>query len=315
MSNSNIWGRIRSWFLQHKIIGGVIAALLLVGISVGLTILARLPYGGVSSYDRSVLNRSKAAAPGQTMVSAESSPGPRQPSGGAYVEVKEASARVESEDARKDFKRLQKMVESYRGYIENEDRNASRNWFEISTTVRIPADSFDSFITNIKNKFKPETFDARNFRISIQRHLDEMEIYSRTLQNFEKIRDQLQDMELKAEKLDLLMDLSQKETDIARKLKRQKRQLAAQEQKSKYATVQISFEQRRISIMPTELGLKFKRKLSRNLDELVEICMDTVTFGVVLLFKIIQWLIYLALALIPLYGAVRLVIWLYKKSG
>jgi hypothetical protein len=207
------------------------------------------------------------------------------------------------------------MVESYRGYIENEDRNASRNWFEISTTVRIPADSFDSFITNIKNKFKPETFDARNFRISIQRHLDEMEIYSRTLQNFEKIRDQLQDMELKAEKLDLLMDLSQKETDIARKLKRQKRQLAAQEQKSKYATVQISFEQRRISIMPTELGLKFKRKLSRNLDELVEICMDTVTFGVVLLFKIIQWLIYLALALIPLYGAVRLVIWLYKKSG
>ncbi|MFB6076704.1 MAG: DUF4349 domain-containing protein, partial [Candidatus Nanohaloarchaea archaeon] len=123
--------------------------------------------------------------------------------------MQEATFQIETDDVAAAADRVTTAVDRYDGYVQ-ERRTADRPFARtVEMTVRIPDGRFTAFTGDIRDGFEVESSRVRNYRISIQRELDELDILNRTLTDYERIRARVLDGETTTEELQLLADLTE----------------------------------------------------------------------------------------------------------
>ena len=68
--------------------------------------------------------------------------------------IKTGNVSFESEDIKASRSLIDKIVEKYKAYINNESENSSKTMLEQDITIKIPKDAFDSFISELLNGVK-----------------------------------------------------------------------------------------------------------------------------------------------------------------
>lgn len=282
---------LKSWVLENK----ALTAVLLVAL---IFIL-----GFVSLFFQATMTEMGGARMAQTQqkLAGEVAAGEGGQAAGKYVEVKEADFQIKSEDSESDALKIRSKTTSMDGYVEESRKEETDLYRTIHLTARVPKKKFTNFTQYLEKNFDVESHNIRNYRVGIQREMDELEILNKTLNDYEKMRRQIKGMNNTEEKLDLLMKITEKELWVTERMKRYQRQLSEKRQMGEYATVNVEIKERkRVDVWPENLGNRFNSKLKDMVDNIVETLMDTVTDGIELFFKAIQYIIYLAVVLIPL---------------
>jgi len=286
--------KIKEWIKAHKIAFG--------GIVVGIVIIGLIVYALVGSF---LATRRSAPGYWASKKLLETSPAPlekgldflgeRKEAGGrGEIEIKEGSMEIKSKNAEGDFTKIKSLVESYQGYIERSSKSSTNLYLWINLTLRVPSEKLLDLVEELKRKFEVKSYNIRNYRISIERELDEFEILKKTLFDYEKIRNEIKEMAVGKDKIELLMRLTEKELELKRKEKSYQREISFQERRGKYATLQVSIKQRKSpKILPENVWNEFKDRIRKALENVVDILKDLIGGGIELFFKAIQVAIYL----------------------
>ncbi|XGI83363.1 DUF4349 domain-containing protein [Halorutilales archaeon Cl-col2-1] len=235
-------------------------------------------------------------------------------SAGEYVEVQEADMSIESESLDDDVSRLRDLTQGSGGYVEESSRRRSNLYLTARMTARVPSENFEEFVESTRDEFEVEEYEVRSYRLSIERETTELDILNRTLREYESTRSEISEMNATAEKLDLLMEVTDKELEVKEKMSRYRSDLAQKRQRSEYATVRIEVRERRQpEIVPDDIGDRFRNEVRQTVDNIVSILITTVTGGVEILFRTIQFLIYLVVVAVPVFVAYKLGRWTYGR--
>jgi len=306
--------RIRDWIKSHKIafigivIGVVIVGLILyIVMSVSLagrrTGISRKTY-----YPQDRLLEAPAPLAGKGLNAPWNTPEKIGDRG--EIEVKEGSMNIESKDAEDDFAEIKSIVEDYQGYIERSSKSISNLYIRINLTLKVPSEKLTDLVDRLKEKFEVKSYNIRNYRISIERELDEFQILKESLSDYQGIRKEIKEMKIGKDKIDLLMKLTDKELELKRKERNYQREISSQKRRGEYATLQVNIKQKKSpKIWPENVLDQFKDRLRRALENVVEILKDLIGGGIELFFKVIQLGVYLFIIGIVAVGFY----WLGKK--
>lgn len=301
--------KIKKWVWEHKIATAIIAILLLAVIGV---IFQFLPN---SSFDQANTRSMEMQAPRGSFSKTDSattqgSASNRQHQQQSEIEVTEGDIEIESEQAEKDEEKIRSITENYGGYIEKSRQNETDTRLTMSITSKVPSSKFDDFFLKIRDSFEVESYNVENYRINIERAVDEKEIFTKTMNEYSNIRKEIRGMRANEEKINLLMKLTDKELELAQKEEKFSREIAQAKKRGKFATASITLEERLSpSLIPENIGSNFMKDLSEALEGAVDHLTSIVTFGIVLFFGVIKFIVYALIVIIPLWF-----IWyLYKR--
>jgi len=291
---------IRSWVAEHQVLTAIAVVILLVGAFFSLflrplatPIGSRMAMEQDAAYD--LTSNLKTSAGGDSSST--------EAGGEAYVEVKEGNIKIKTNNAQRDADQIRQTLSNYQGYVEESRKYGSDLYTNINLRVRVPAssDNFERLLQELRQDYDVESYNVKNYRLSTEREWDELSILNKTIADYEEIRREANSMDLTEEKLDLLMQVTDKELEIMRKKKEYARDLSGKQRRSDFATLNIELrEKKAVDIGPENIGNRFKNKVKDMLDSIVTILIDTVTFGVTLFFRVIQLIVYLIIIVIPL---------------
>lgn len=265
--------------------------------------------GGVLALVSLVVTSSQTSFAGQPQEDVRTgvpSDGGEDAGSGAFVEVQEASYTVDSMDAEQDAATVADLAGDHDGYVESRTRYEDDLALRVRMTVRVPSDDFAAFNDAFRSELDVSSYEVRNERVSIQRELDEIAVLNRTLQDYEGIRQRILAEDVTTENLELLASLTERELWVTQQLRRYQRELASDRSRADYATVQVELvEQKSVDITPDNIGNRFRNAVKQMVDALVTISIDTVTGALVVLFRVLQAIVYLVIILVPFALAYR----------
>ena len=286
--------KIKEWIKTHKIAFG--------GIVVGVAIVGLIVYALVGSF-----LATKRRAPGywaskQLLESPSVSLkreidflGERKETGGrGEIEIREGSMEIKSKNAEGDFAEIKSLVKNYQGYIERSSKSNTNLYTWINLTLRIPSENLLDLVDELKRRFEVKSYNIMNYRISIERELDEFEILKKSLSDCERIRNEIKEMAVGKDKIELLMRLTEKELELKRRERSYQREISFQEKRGKYASLQVSIKQRKSpKILPENVWNEFKDRLRKALENVIDTLKNLIGGGIELFFKAIQIAVYL----------------------
>lgn len=225
---------------------------------------------------------------------------------GAFVEVQEASFSLETENAEVASDAIRGTAGEMNGYVEESHKSEDSLYTTITMTVRVPETDFERFNDRLRQQYEVDSYSVRNYRVSIQRQLDELTIINKSLEEYEDMRSEVRMMEVSADRIDLLMRITEKELELKERQKAYLRQLSSAQQRSQLATVTVELRERKdVDLAPENVWNRFKNAVKDMLDSITDIAINTVTDGITLFFRVIQLIIYAVIVLVPLGLAYR----------
>jgi len=287
--------RIKEWIKSHKIA--------FVGIVIGVVIVGLIIYVFIGSFLASRMTMSY--RPSGVSLEAPTAPslgkGLRAPwlqegktGGRGEIQVKEGSVEIKSKDAEGDFAKIKSIVENYQGYIERSSKSITNLYTWINLTLRVPSEKLLDLVDELKKKFEVKSYNIRNYRISIERELDEFEILKKSLSDYEKIREEIREMAVGKDKIELLMRLTEKELELKRRERNYQREISFQERRGEYATLQVGIKQKKSpKILPENVLDQFKDRIRIALENVVDILKDLIGGSIELFFRAVQIVVYL----------------------
>lgn len=288
--------RIKEWIKTHKIA--------FVGIVIGVVIVGLIVYAFIGSFlasRRGVMMGYRPSGVSLEAPTASLGKGLRTPwfqegktGRRGEIQVKEGSVEIKSKDAEGDFAEIKSIVESYQGYIERSSKSSTNLYTRINLTLRVPSEKLLDLVEELKKKFEVKSYNIRNYRISIERVLDEFEILKTSLSDYEKIREEIMEMAVGKDKIELLMRLTEKELELKRKEKTYQREISSQERRGEYATLQVGIKQKKSPrILPENVLDQFKDRIRTALENVVDILKDLIGGSIELFFRAVQIVVYL----------------------
>ncbi|MEA2003341.1 MAG: DUF4349 domain-containing protein [archaeon] len=235
-------------------------------------------------------------------------------SGGSYVEVKEGSMTIKTENAESDASGIRGLAESSAGYVEDLRKYENDYNLNINMRVRIPSTDFEGFVDTLKDRYDEEGFSVSFYRLSTEREIGELEILETAFTNYEELRNRTMLIPLDEKQINLLFEITEKELEIKGLERRYSSSLSGKEERSDYSTLNVVLQEKKeISIMPEDLGDELRLKIKRALDEIANSLMDIVTGSIVVFVSTIKYVIYFIVIAIPLILGFRVMKWIYKK--
>lgn len=308
-----------AWTKQHKIAAGLLLIVIVfsgfVMLSLTMIVLGGSNIGSMQgAADAGARYDTEASAPGLFDLSGDQRVTHDDAGSGAFVEVQEAEFRIDSDDVDGDEGAIRSLASTHEGYVEQSRKDESSLYRTIHLTVRVPDSEFEAFTDLLKVEYDVESFNVRNYRLSTQRELDELGILNRTLADYEELREEIRQMNTDEEKINLLMELTEKELAVKEKQQRYERSLADKQKRGDEATVRITLrEQKSVDVWPENIGNRFMSNVKNMLNALVNIGVGTLTDAVVLFFRAVQAIIYLVVIAIPFLVAYRFGKRVYKE--
>lgn len=312
------WNKLRAWTLQHKHLSGFLIILILIvfGSLIASISLISLNDARTSTSTISPLSSNRGlgldlglGAQQESFLQNYTEPA----SGGAEVEVKEANFTIKSENAEDEVRIVREISARYEGYIERSNKSETNTILRISMTVRIPTDSFEQFIDELQN-FDVKNYTINNYRIPIQRELDELDILERALGDYSKIRKEINSVPIGEEKINLLMNITKSELELKRLEKTFGRSLSGKERQGELATIRVSLEQKlKAELWPENIDNKFRDGFQRALESILDSIVSISTGSIALFFQVIQWIIYALTVSIPVLFIYKILKHLYDR--
>lgn len=244
--------------------------------------------------------------PGRAPMSYEFDPGEvsrsEMPANGVsgILDVREGQMTIKSEEAESEAEMIRSLADQYGGYIQESRKQEWSTALKITSVVRVPIDRFDNFISDIQERFQVENYDLRNFRIDVRHQIDELSIIQATLEDYAQIRQEALQMGISEQKVRLLMDITEKELELVARQRNFERTLTDRERQADMAVLTVVLEQKiRADLWPQDLGNCFRDRLNRAIDTAVLALTSILTNGLVLAARLIEYLIYAFIIVVP----------------
>ena len=290
--------KIKKWIKSHKVafvgivIGAVIVGLILFAVIgsflAGRTMVSRRAYYYGSSKSLGL------EAPGMPFVREKGWTTLETTGGRGEIEVREGSMEIKSKKAEDDFAEIRSIVENYQGYVEKSSKSITNLYVRINLTLRVPPRKLADLVDELKKKFEVRSYNIKNYRISIERELDEFQILEESLADYQEIRKEIKEMKVGKDKIDLLMKLTDKELELKRKERNYQREISSQKRRGEYATLQVAIKQKKSpKIWPENVLDQFKDRIRRALENVVDILKEMIGGGIELFFKAVQLAVYI----------------------
>ena len=233
---------------------------------------------------------------------------------GSEIEVKEGSVNIKSKDAETDAKTIESLAKERGGFIAQRNKSESNVELKIAITARMPFSEFDAFFEDIAEQFDIKSYNLSTSRIQVQHEIDEIKILQQALNDYEKVRIEIQIMPIGKEKIDLLMDVTNKELELKSKEKQFTRGLTTKEQRGDLATMNIMLKERlKADIWPENVSNRFRDEVKRSLDKIIDTIIQVSTTSIVLFFNVIKWILYTLIVFIPVLFTAIFVKKLFKR--
>ncbi len=235
-------------------------------------------------------------------------------SGSSYVEVKEGSMTIETDNAEGDASAIRGLAEASDGYVEDLRKYENDYNLNINMRVRIPSDDFEGFVDTLKERYDDKSFSVSFYRLSTEREIGELEILNTAFMNYEELRNRTMMIPLDEKQINLLFEITEKELEIKRLERQYSSSLSGKEERSDYSTLTVTLQEKKeINMMPEDLGDELKLKIKRALDEIANSLMDIVTGSIVVFVSAIKYVIYFIVIAIPLILGFRVMKRIYGK--
>lgn len=302
---ATFFGKSKEWILKHKAATALIVIVILAILGFffsQLSLKSPTPIKRQASDSSEMQMQAPASSP-----EAESG-APKQQN--TEIEVTEGDIKIKSEKAKDDEEKIRSLTQDYEGYVEQSRQNETETRLTVSLTTRIPTDQFEVFLKEIKDAFNIDSYNVRNYRIDIERAVDEREILKNSMTEYSQIRDEIEQMNASKEKINLLMEVTESELELASKERRFEREISQAQKRGDLSTLSITIEQKLpAQFLPENIGTQFRNDFSEAIEKIVDNLTSIVTEGIVIFFAVIKLIIFAFLAILPLW----FVVWLYKK--
>lgn len=298
------------WLKDNVVTIGIMVGLVLLAVGgtyLSIQYIGDRPAGQAQSFSRGQAPTEQVAARSAD-ASRQSTPDESE------LEVQEARIQAESSDVKKEFDRVQRLTESYDGYVETSNYSQNDRELTQEATLRVPSTDFDTVLQKLKSSLDVNSFNVENYRIDVERSLDETSVLSQTLTDLESIKKRINRMDEPGEKIDLLMKYNDKRLDIVRQLRRYQRRLKESQQRSQLATIRLKLVQERpieVRLWPDDAGRRWKRQLKEFLETGTNVVVETPAMVGIILLKLVQYVLYGITILLPLWLIYKIGRWLY----
>lgn len=217
------------------------------------------------------------------------------------LDVKEGMLDIKSEDAESDLEVLKTLVSQEDGYIETSSRSESNILLLINAQVRVPIDNFDNFVEKSEQMFDVRDFNLSNYKLEVQQHIDELDIIQQALRDYDFLREETLKLKDGEERINLLASITTQMQNLARQQRELERTLVGREEQSDLATINVVFSQTlRPDLWPEDLGDVFYDRISWGLEEVGTIFASLLANSFVLIIKVLEYIVYAVIIIIPI---------------
>ncbi len=307
----------RGWWTRPSVIGTVLGVLLL-GLA-GYWMAPRFVGSFLAPSATSVVDRAARTEAAPMTSASQQAPTSRTSAdegGEGQLSVREASLEARSDSIGRDAGFVHRRVEEHGGYVESSRGREDESTIYRRLETRVPSDRFDTYLAELRQHLDVTDFRTRDYRISIQSSRDEIEVLNRTLGSLDRLRERVDRMQPDAEQLELLMQVNDRELELARRLKREHRQLARAQRKSRFASVEVELRHRKsvdVAVWPEDFAQRFQQRLRATVDTLASVVIHTPARMLEIVVRVVQLALYL-LAFLASIGAIGCgAWWLYRR--
>ncbi|MCX6764367.1 MAG: DUF4349 domain-containing protein [Candidatus Nealsonbacteria bacterium] len=274
---------LKDWIKNHKLVTLVVAGIIVIGFLASIMLVS---LGSSRSKSRIAVEETGYA---DYLGTAKNTPSSMESASGYEIEVKEGLMTIKSKNAEEDFNKIESMAKSYQGYAERSNKSITNLYVQLNLTLRVPLESFTDLVEKLKKGFDVESYNINDYRISIGRELDELQILNQSLSDYEKIRYEINGMNIGKDKIDLLMQLTDKELSLKEREKTYQRMVSSKERQGEYATLNINLKEKKSpTIWPENVLDQFKDRLRNALENTLDILKDLIGGSIEIFFRAIQ---------------------------
>jgi len=274
---------LKDWIKNHKLVTLAVVGILVIGFLASIMLVS---LGGARSKSRIAVEETGYA---DYLGATKNTPSSMESDSGYEIEVKEGLMTIKSKNAEGDFNKIESAVKSYQGYVERSNKSITNLYVQLNLTLRVPLESFTDLVEKLKKGFDVESYSINDYRISIGRELDELQILNQSLSDYEKIRYEINGMNIGKDKIDLLMQLTDKQLSLKEKEKTYQRIVSSKERQGEYATLNVNLKEKKSpTIWPENVLDQFKDRLRNSLENTLDILKDLIGGSIEIFFRAIQ---------------------------
>lgn len=231
-------------------------------------------------------------------------------------QIKRGSANIKSVNAESDYEKLKQKTESFEGWVETVGKNENYRQITITTNLKIPFENFDSYADWLMKNFDVENANLELYKISVERQQDEIQILQTALGVYDDFLERVEEMDVSEDSIRLALRITERKLDVMRMLRQYGYSVEQVEKQAEHANLRITLTQEKeIELMPEDLGQELRTKLRNSIREITNAGMDLITAPIAIFVKIIVWIIYAIIVLIPVYFAIRILLKVFRYMG
>lgn len=230
------------------------------------------------------------------------------------LEIREGRATIKSQNGETDLEKLTELTDKEGGYIESSSKRDTRTSLIINAQARIPSDKFEEYIGGIKEMFEIESFELFDYRIDVQRQIDELEVVMLAMEDYNKLREETLKTESGEERIKILSSIVSEMQNLARRQRELERELGGTQRQSDLSTVSFTFiEDVKVKLWPENLGNRFRERINWTIDNVITTTIFLLANVVVLFVKVVEYIIYLFVIVLPIMFVWKLIKKIRKK--
>jgi len=233
--------------------------------------------------------------------------------------IKKGSINVKTKDAVSDYEILRQKTQSLNGWIESMSKNDDFSQVAITAQLRIPYDNFDSFTDWMVNNFDVSQVDIQLYKVSVEKKQDEIQILTEALDVYDRLLKKAeQGLNVTDYNLEIIMKITNKRLEVMRLLREYGYSIEQTQKESDYTTVTVRLTQeKQIKLIPEDMGKELRTKIRNSIQDVTMVGIDLITVPIVVLTKVLVWILYVFIVLIPAFIGVKLLVkifkWIWKK--
>ena len=228
-------------------------------------------------------------------------------------QIKRGSASIKSVDASSDYEKLRQKTESMNGWVETVSKNDDYRQISITTNLKIPFENFDSFADWLMKNFDVKNANLELYRVTVEQQQDEIQILKVALDVYDKFLQRTEEMNVSESSIQLAMRITERKLDVMRMLRQYGYSVEQVQEQSKYASLSITLTQeKKIKLMPEDLGSELRSKLRNSVRDITNVGTDLITIPIVIFVKIIVWIIYAIIVIVPIVVAYKILVKVFK---
>jgi len=314
-AKSSRWAKFKNWIKNHKILSALSLVVLVVIILPVLALLIWITKEGIYyqynqtskgflspslSTDGVALESSRSSFDTDNSTDIQTSQA--EPTEIPGLEIKQADITAISKQATEDEEKIKRQAEQYSGYVESSRQTERPGLLTISMKARLPASSFDSFVSNLKTELEVEKYNIQDFRLEIKERQTQLDIIELAIERYLRDFNEVSAMPVSEEKFKLSESLIGKLEKYQQRAANIKNDIDNIEHRSKMSEINITLNQDLpVDIWPENIANSFRHEIQKTVETIINIGMSTATFTFVIFLTVAQWILYLLVAIIPVW--------------